>query len=418
MAAQLSSVLDNTDKVIEYIGECQKMGIKVAGPDVNASESGFIWENNAVRFGLLAVKNIGRGLINDIIAGRESGGKYINFTDLCRRVFGRELNKRTLEALIKSGALDSLGSNRRSMLSGYENLLSNIDAEKKRNLSGQMSLFGGMDDSPNREESLPNLPDFTLRERLNMEKETTGLYLSGHPMNEYTAAIEKMKASTVLEIKHMAASEDNNDKRVRLCGMVLGKKTKTTKNSDIMAFVTLEDTTGSIEALVFPRVLSSFGGLINLNEAVVLEARISVKEDEEPTLIAERFLSIADAERFPFNPNAGFGGDYRKKPQPPRSNGNYAAHSQAEQAPQARPQQSGGLYGLFINVPSENSAEYKKAMRFLAVFDGLTPLYIHFADSKKTVKAPTKLWVDTSSGNNYVASKLCDILGEENVKMK
>ena len=418
MAAQLSSVLDNTDKVIEYIGECQKMGIKVAGPDVNASESGFIWENNAVRFGLLAVKNIGRGLINDIIAGRESGGKYINFTDFCRRVFGRELNKRTLEALIKSGALDSLGSNRRSMLSGYENLLSNIDAEKKRNLSGQMSLFGGMDDSPNREESLPNLPDFTLRERLNMEKETTGLYLSGHPMNEYSAAIEKMKASTVLEIKHMAASEDNNDKRVRLCGMVLGKKTKTTKNSDVMAFVTLEDTTGSIEALVFPRVLSSFGGLINLNEAVVLEARISVKEDEEPTLIAERFLSIADAERFPFNPNAGFGGDYRKKPQPPRSNGNCAAPSQTEQAPQARPQQSGGLYGLFINVPSENSAEYKKAMRFLAVFDGLTPLYIHFADSKKTVKAPTKLWVDTSSGNNYVASKLCAILGEENVKMK
>ena len=418
MAAQLSSVLDNTDKVIEYIGECQKMGIKVAGPDVNASESGFIWENNAVRFGLLAVKNIGRGLINDIIAGRESGGKYINFTDFCRRVFGRELNKRTLEALIKSGALDSLGSNRRSMLSGYENLLSNIDAEKKRNLSGQMSLFGGMDDSPNREESLPNLPDFTLRERLNMEKETTGLYLSGHPMNEYTAAIEKMKASTALEIKHMAASEDNNDKRVRLCGMVLGKKTKTTKNSDVMAFVTLEDTTGSIEALVFPRVLSSFGGLINLNEAVVLEARISVKEDEEPTLIAERFLSIADAERFPFNPNAGFGGDYRKKPQPPRSSGNYAAPSQAEQAPQAQPQQSGGLYGLFINVPSENSAEYKKAMRFLAVFDGLTPLYIHFADSKKTVKAPIKLWVDTSSGNNYVASKLCDILGDENVKMK
>ena len=418
MAAQLSSVLDNTDKVIEYIGECQKMGIKVAGPDVNASESGFIWENNAVRFGLLAVKNIGRGLINDIIAGRENGGKYINFTDFCRRVFGRELNKRTLEALIKSGALDSLGSNRRSMLSGYENLLSNIDAEKKRNLSGQMSLFGGMDDSPNREESLPNLSDFTLRERLNMEKETTGLYLSGHPMNEYTAAIEKMKASTVLEIKHMAASEDNNDKRVRLCGIVLGKKTKTTKNSDVMAFVTLEDTTGSIEALVFPRVLSSFGGLINLNEAVVLEARISVKEDEEPTLIAERFLSIADAERFPFNPNAGFGGDYRKKPQPPQSSGNYAAHSQAEQAPQARQQQSGGLYGLFINVPSENSAEYKKAMRLLAVFDGLTPLYIHFADSKKTVKAPTKLWVDTSSGNNYVASKLCDILGEENVKMK
>ena len=411
MAAQLSSVLDNTDKVIEYIGECQKMGVKVKGPDVNTSESGFTWQNNAVRFGLLAVKNIGKGLINDIVSERNNNGKYSNFTDFCRRVFGRELNKRTLEALIKSGSLDSLGSTRRSMLSGYENLLSNIDAEKKRNLSGQMSLFGGIDEEAEPEETIPNLPEFTLRERLNMEKETTGLYLSGHPMNEYSAAIEKMNASTVLEIKHMASLEANNDRRVRLCGIVLSKKTKTTKNNDVMAFVTLEDTTGSLEALVFPRVLSDFGGIINLTEAVVLEARVSVKEDEEPKLIAERFLSIADAQRIPFNDNAPYAGG-RPKPQ------SAVAVSQSVQQTPKETCQKSALSGLFIKVPSKESEEYKKAMQFLAVFDGLTPLYIHFSDTKKTVKAPTKLWVDTVSGDNYVAKKLGEIIGEENVKMK
>ncbi len=299
------------------------------------------------------------------------------------------------------------------MLSGYENLLSNIDSEKKRNISGQMSLFGGMDDNAETEEALPNLSDYTLRERLNMEKETTGLYLSGHPMNEYGASIEKMNASTVLEIKHMA-SESESDRRVRLCGIVLNKKTKTTKSNEVMAYVTLEDTTGSMEALVFPKVLTAFGGLINLNEAVVLEARISVKEDEEPSLIAERFLSIADAERLPFNPNFS----YNK----PKQSGSSPYAQRGAQQPQATPQQAqqqgGGLRGLFIKVPSEESPEYKKAMQLLAVFDGLTPLYIHFSDSKKTVKAPTKLWVDTMSGNNYVAAKLCTILGEENVRMK
>ena len=409
MAAQLSSVLDNTDKVIEYIGECQKMGIKIAGPDVNTSESGFTWQNDAVRFGLLAVKNIGRGLINDIVSERENNGKYTSFTDFCRRIFGRELNKRTLEALIKSGALDSLGSNRRSMLSGYENLLSNIDAEKKRNLSGQMSLFGGFEDTAETEETIPQLSDFSLREKLNMEKETTGLYLSGHPMNEYDEAVQSMNASTVLEIKHMDAGGEGSNKRVRLCGIVLNKRTKTTKSNEVMAFVTVEDTTGSLEVLVFPRTLAEYGGLININDAVVLEARISSREDEETKLVAERFLSIADAEKIPFCPIMDFGGFAGK-----------ASAQKAQSLPerQAAPAPKSTLSGLFIKVPSQNSPEYKKAMQLLAVFDGLTPLYIYFADIKKTVKAPTKMWVDTVSGNNYVAEKLAQLLGSENVKMK
>jgi len=403
MAAQLSSVLDNTDKVIEYIGECQKMGLKVLGPDVNKSESGFIWDGEGVRFGLLAVKNLGRGIIRDIITERKMNGKYKGFTDFCKRTYGRELNKRTLESLIKCGALDSFSANRRQMLSGYEAILSSIDAEKKANVSGQMSLFGGFEEEFEEEDNLPRVAEYSLRELLNMEKETTGLYLSGHPMNEYSGIIEKIGASKVLEIKQI--NTEDGDKRIRLCGIVLSKKMKTTKSNDVMAFVTLEDTTGSLEALVFPRVLQEYGGIINVNEAVVVEARVSSREDEETKLVAERFLTVEDAQRIPFMQTYSY---QRKTPAQQRT--------EAEPAPEVSQKTSSS--GLFIRVPSENSAEYKKAMDFLAVFEGLTPLYIHFAESKKTVKAPAKLWVDTNVDKGYVIRKLGQLIGEENVKMK
>ncbi len=406
MAAQLSSVLDNTDKVIEYIGECQKMGLKVLGPDVNKSESGFIWDGEGVRFGLLAVKNLGRGIIRDIISERQMNGKYKGFTDFCKRAYGRELNKRTLESLIKCGALDSFSVNRRQMLSGYESILSSIDAEKKANVSGQMSLFGGFEEEHVEEDNLPRVSEYSLRELLNMEKETTGLYLSGHPMNEYNDILEKIGASKVLDIKRMNTEE--GDKRVRLCGIVLSKKMKTTKSNDVMAFVMLEDTTGSLETLVFPRTLQESGGIINVNEAVVVEARVSSREDEETKLVAERFLTVEEAQRIPFTQNFG----YQRKS---------AQIQKTESAPINNPasvQQKSSTSGLFIRVPSENSAEYKKAMDFLAVFEGLTPLYIHFADIKKTVKAPTKLWVDTNIENGYVIKRLAKIIGEENVVLK
>ncbi len=407
MAAQLTSVLDNTDKVIEYIGECQKMGLNILGPDVNTSESGFTWQDGSIRFGLLAIKNLGKGIINDIISERENGGKYISFTDFCNRAYGRELNKRTLESLIKSGALDCFGNNRHQMLAGYEALLSNIDAEKKRNISGQMSLFGGFEEESTEEDNLLSVPDFTLRERLNMEKETTGLYLSGHPMNEYSSVIAKIGASTILEIKNMVSDEKSGDRRARLCGIVLSKRMKTTKNNDVMAFVVIEDTTGSLEALVFPRILSEYGGAITVNEAVVLDARISSREDEDIKLVAERFLTIEEAQRIPF------GLDSR----PVYMGGNLKSNN-AEAAVPGGKTNSSESKGLFIRLPSQNSPEYRKVMNFLSVFEGLTPLYLHFSDTKKTVKAATKLWVDTTTGSGYVVKRLEKMIGEENVKIR
>ena len=176
-----------------------------------------------------------------------------------------------------------------------------------------------------------------------------------------------------------------------------------------MAFVTLEDTTGSLEALVFPRILAENGGIINVNEAVVVEARVSSREDEETKLVAERFLTVEDAQRIPFMQAQSY--QRRPAPQMPK----------AEPVPVQEPapvQQKPSATGLFIRVPYENSPEHIKAMDFLAVFEGLTPLYIHFADTKKTLKAPTKLWVDTAVDNGYVIRKLGELIGEENVKIK
>jgi DNA polymerase-3 subunit alpha len=171
----------------------------------------------------------------------------------------------------------------------------------------------------------------------------------------------------------------------------------------------LEDTTGSLETLVFPRTLQECGGIINVNEAVVVEARVSSREDEETKLVAERFLTVEEAQRIPFVTNSG----YQRKPA--------AVQQKAETASavnSAPVQQKSSASGLFIRVPSETSAEYKKAMDFISVFEGLTPLYIHFAETKKTVKAPTKLWVDTNLENGYVVKRLKKLLGEENVVLK
>ena len=293
MAAQLSSVLDNTDKVIEYIGECQKMGLKVLGPDVNKSESGFIWDGEGVRFGLLAVKNLGRGIIRDIISERNMNGKYKGFTDFCKRAYGRELNKRTLESLIKCGALDSFSVNRRQMLSGYESILSSIDAEKKANVSGQMSLFGGFEEEHDEEDNLPKMAEYSLRELLNMEKETTGIYLSGHPMDDYRPFLRNTHVVTIAALTD-EESTYRDDQIVSVAGIVQSVKMKTTRNNSMMAYVTVEDDTASIEMLAFSNVLSQYGSYLKENQPVVVTGRLSIRDEKEPQIVVNRARPISD----------------------------------------------------------------------------------------------------------------------------
>lgn len=381
MAALMTSVLDNTDKIIEYIDECSRLQIRVLPPDVNFSDEGFTVVGEDIRFGLLAVKNLGRGFIRDLLAERQNG-RFENFTDFCERMHGKDLNKRTIESLIKCGALDSFGANRRQMLTGYEAVLGNLDEIKNKNVAGQVSLFETVSaGTPKEEYRLPDVTDYSLAERLAMEKETTGLFLSGHPVGEYQAAIKAIGAKRILEV----ANEGYDNLPVEIIAIITGKSVKTTRRNETMAFLTIEDTTGSMEAMVFPNVLESYGPLLQKGAVLAFAGRISVREEEGAKLICERVSAVTmSGER------------------------SEAAGRAASSAPrEKRPQ-------LYLKVPSVGAPVFDRAKNLLEIFEGNTPVFVMFADTGRLTRAPRALWVDL---NDVLMRQLRVVLGEENVKI-
>ena len=263
LAALLTSVLDGSGKVAGYIAECARLGIKGLPPSVNESGSGFTVSGNSIRFGLLAVKNLGRGLIAELVRDREQDGKYPSFYSFCRRLsVRREFNSRALESLIRCGALDGLGANRRQMLENTESVLSQLDEQNRRNLSGQIGFFDTTGDESFGEPALPALPEYSYAELLSMEKEVTGLYISGHPLTPYTDIYRDSRVDRIDLILSSAEDETGDYKdgdNVTLLGMVGSVRQKTTKSNATMAYATIEDLYGSIELLVFPRILSHQG---------------------------------------------------------------------------------------------------------------------------------------------------------------
>nr|WP_320408662.1 DNA polymerase III subunit alpha [Candidatus Soleaferrea massiliensis] len=388
MAALLTSVLDNTSKVTEYIGECVKLGIKVLPPDINESFEGFTVTDEGIRFGLLAVKNVGRAVIESIIREREENGPFDNFFTLCERMYDKDLNKRTMESFIKCGALDHLGASRRQMLMTFESVLSSIAETRRKNLEGQMNLFDtGSDTAPAAGVyHLPDVEEFSVKEKLAMEKQTTGLYLSGHPMMEYMDLIEKYKTAQINEIAVSLKERDNfyheNDS-VTIIGVIETRKLKTTKNNDMMAFATLEDVAGSMELVIFPRVLEQFSTVIQVGAAVAVSGRINLREEEEPKLICEKVLTIEQ---------------YKQMKDP--------SSAPAEGAKTKRK-------GVYLRVKDKEDPKLLKAEKVFRVFEGITPVYALFTDSNKLVMLPKKLWIDV---NDIMLNELRGILGEENIK--
>ena len=297
MAALLTSVLENTDKVIEYINECSRIGIKVLPPDVNISGEGFTVAGDSIRFGLLAVKNIGRGMIRELITERQNG-KFTDFTDFCERMYGKDMNKRALESLIKSGALDCVCGNRRQMLEGYEPLIDDIDTSNKNNIAGQITLFDDPALSSQNTYALPEVEEYDPTRLLAMEKETTGLYISGHPMARFQEMVSRYQCTLIADVT--AAEErgsgihDGNS--IYVAAIVNGKRLKSTRNGEMMAFVQLEDTSGSVELLVFPKVLNSYSSHLREGAVVVLRAKVSMREEEEAKLVADVVWSPAEFE--------------------------------------------------------------------------------------------------------------------------
>ena len=307
MAALMTSIMGNSDKVVEYIRECNAIGIPVNPPDINKSFSKFSVEGDSIRFGLAAVKNVGVNIIENIVKEREENGEFKDFVDFAKRLDTKDTNKRVVESLIKCGAFDQISENRATLMVGYESVLESISMDRKKNVQGQISLFDAfsaqVDEAPEMQLStnLPVVREFSEKERLNMEKEVLGMYLSGHPLSEYKSELDRKTSINMKKINELKEDEKTymklHDREVIMGGMVIAKRIMTTKRNEIMAFITLEDLYGTIEVVVFPQTLKKFNILLNDDSIILIKGAISI-DDDEAKLIARDIKDINEEYRF------------------------------------------------------------------------------------------------------------------------
>lgn len=413
MSALLTSVFDWRGKLSEYIAECRRINIAVLPPHVNESSMGFVCTQNGIRFGLLAIKNLGKGAIVRILRERELGGEYVSFLDFCSRSCGGEVNRRAIESLIKSGALDGLADNRRQMLVSLDRVMDYLENDRRRNIEGQINLFG---DEKGISESieLAQIEEMPLTELLAMEKEATGLYLSSHPLDAYADTAKNIHAVPLLNIIGSAEDEVSSQLRdgqsVRLLVMIESMKSKLSKNNEKMAFVEIEDSGGELEMIIFPKIFAIHSGIIAENIPLIIDGRISLREEGEPKIICERVFSINEADRLPPLEQQDV-----KVSQDSRLNDARGNSSRAAAPNKYCGQGSRGDPILYIRVPSMESEEWKRALKVIRIFDGASRVFVRCADSGKMMEAPRKYRVMM---NNVMLRELGRILGDENVAVK
>ena len=357
MAALLTSVLDNSDKVAEYIAECRECSISLLPPDVNRSYDGFTVEEGGIRFGLVAIKNIGRGFIQALVRERDKGGLFTSFQDFCERMFDcSDMNKRAVENLIKAGAFDTMGAYRSQLMQVYEKVLDAIAGSRKVNVEGQLDMFGMA--AGNGEQAaaihLPEVPEYTATERMFMEKETTGLYLSGHPMNDYRAAARAAGAVPIHDILEDFSAEGGparyaDGQNVTVAGIVTSNRTRTTKNNTLMAYVVVEDEVSSIELLCFNRTIEQCGSYMAVNTPVIVKGRLSVRDEKPPQIMCDTLYPLDT------------------KAVPPIS---------------AQPAEKKAA-AIFLRVPGMDSVAFRHIRLVMTMFEGETPVKIRLADTGK-----------------------------------
>ncbi|MBO4915880.1 MAG: DNA polymerase III subunit alpha [Oscillospiraceae bacterium] len=385
MAALLSSVLDVSEKVNEYFGECKDNGIALLPPDVNHSEAGFTVEEGGIRFGLVAIKNIGRSFIARMTAEREKNGPFTDFQDFCRRMEGVDMNKRAVENLIRAGAFDSMGAKRSQLIAVYEKVMDGISNSSRANLDGQIDFFGmGQDTSRRSELVLPDMPEYSAGELMAMEKETTGLYLSGHPMDAYRNAARAAQAVPIGRIRDDFAQEGgptsfSDEQKLTIAGVVTASKTKTTKKNTLMAYVTLEDDTGSMEMLCFTRCLDNYGSYLREGQVIAASGRLSVRDEKAPQLMCDFAKPLNEAASGQNHPTQ-------------------AAQEKRET--------------LYLRLPSMDCPEMAHLRRVLYMFEGRqNQVKIRLADTGKLIGTTCDL-------RDSLVREMREKLGEENVVVK
>lgn len=302
MAALMTSVIDNPGKVSEYIYACRQMGIELLPPDVNEGEVGFSVKGTSIRYGLSAIKGIGRPVIEALTAERKENGNFTGLKDFVDRMSGREINKRMVESLIKAGAFASIPGTRKQLMQVYIAVMDDVQQGRKKNMAGQLSLFdlAGEEEKDEFEIRLPDVGEYTKEEILNFEKEVLGVYLSGHPLEAY---MPLLKNNTTADTLLFQLDEETGEAKVRdgetvtLGGMITGITRKTTKTNATMAFLTLEDMFGTVEVIVFPRDYEKFKTLLNEDMKLLVKGRVSAEEDRAAKLICMQLTELTELPR-------------------------------------------------------------------------------------------------------------------------
>ena len=406
--------------MVPYISECANLGVEVLPPHVNHSAENFTVEDGKVRFGLLAVKNVSGVFIKAIINEREKNGPFASFFTFCRRVYGKEFNRRSVEHFIKCGALDGLGTNRRQMLQMMDPIISSLEDDRKHKIDGQIGLFDvGSAFEEVAEPPIPDVPELPDREKLALEKLTTGLYISGHPMAEYRDMAKKLRCARIdnlLEADPQDPSSYRDGAKVDVLVILSSVKKKITKNDTTMAFLEAEDMYGSIEVIVFPKAYTQYAPFIAEDAIVLIKARLSVRDDEAPKLLLE---SIEPA------PSLGGFQKHMAAPKPEYQTISYIENA-ASPAPGSRTDNTAAqpakasdpgkkrAHGLFLRFASENDDTKQQALSRITAFSGNTPVYFYFTDSKK-YDLKTGLRVGVSAP---LLSSLKQLLGDKNVVLQ
>ncbi len=400
IAALLNSFMGSSDKISQYVHECRKLDIEVLPPDINESDVRFTVVNGKIRFGLAAVKNVGENAVRTIIDERNGNGNFKSFRDFLERVDGKDVNKRCIESLIKSGAFDSLGVYRSKLMAVYEKMMEGIANLRKKSMEGQLSIFDMASNDndaktgekrpiyPEDEDIYPDMDEYSAKILLSMEKEMLGLYISGHPLSEFEQEIGEIV--TLYSKDMMSHSEETNEAItvdgakdlkdgmfVTVGGIITAKKTKSTKNNNLMAFLTLEDLYGTMEIIVFPAVLERFSKLIEVENIVLIRGSISIKEEEQPKIICEEVRPLRKGDN----------------------------SSPAKKR----------LEKLYLRVEENMDNELMESILcMLKFFGGNTPVCLYNENQKKLRVLERDCWV---SLNDTVINELKLLIGEENVKV-
>ncbi len=397
-AALLTSELGNMPKIAEYITEAGKFGVRVLPPDINESEIDFHVSGEHIRFGLLALKNVGRSFLESAVTERRRNGAYRSFDDFLDRLGTADLNRRQVESLIKAGAFDTLGLYRSQLLAVCEEMLERLQSRNRSNLTGQLDMFSTAGAERPRI-TYPKLPEYGIRELLMQEKEATGMYFSGHLLDGFSKALKNGKIS---EIRKVLETDTDGEllladrSRVCVAGIITAITGKTTKKDERMAFFTLEDHAGEIECIAFPKTLADYGHVLRADNVIMVTGTLSVREDENPKILVGAVEELPDNEHYDRYEAAQKQAGTRQEP-PTR--------------PVAVAPQNAKI--LYLRVPNFDCAEWKKAQKILDLFDGALPVSVYDA-SHKTYHKQTMGFDCTA----YTLAELQKILGTENVVLK